>query len=340
MLPFSCSLAVLHPAPPARGAGGCPWRLGMPGPCWLAAPRTSLRRAPHLAAHCGGDAYVPRPVPSLGEQLPASRLCRRNARREHGRPGRRPTAGADKAAFLLPRLPAERAACSRRGKQRRQQMPRGRAWFPPNSPRPPCPLHTGLGPSLPQDKSPFLLLAQADTSPGRTPSPAAAGSCRRGLTATALPGAPAPHCPQPPPAAAPLLPTKTHPRQSATCITRQQCGAGPWSRAVRAARAWPAGTHSPGAVPPHWRSLPRTRSADSARDAACEGQAHGAPQHGMVPRSTARPFLAAGRAAGAGRVATLGGAQHRSPCPTWLPARSPSANTLRARVPLPHPPSQ
>lgn len=58
-----------------------------------------------------GPPASPQPV-LPGMQPLSSRLCCRNAGRERGRPSRRPTARTDKAAFLLPPLPAERAACS------------------------------------------------------------------------------------------------------------------------------------------------------------------------------------------------------------------------------------
>lgn len=89
----------------------------------------------------------PRPSACSAAPRPAQprtrSLRRRNAGRECGRPGRRPTSGADKAAFLLPPQPAKHAACSRRGKRQRQQMPKGRAQLPSNSKRSPCPLRAG-----------------------------------------------------------------------------------------------------------------------------------------------------------------------------------------------------
>lgn len=106
----------------------------------------------------------------------SSQLRCRNAGRERGRPSRRPTAGTDKAAFLLPPPPAERAACSRRGKRWRQQMPRGRAQLPPNSPQSSCTPCCLLSPGLLEDKSPFLHLSQPKASPGRISSPTDAGA--------------------------------------------------------------------------------------------------------------------------------------------------------------------
>lgn len=304
---------------------------GVPG-TWLVAPRAALRQSPSPGSSPLGS--CPRP-PSLGEQLPASRLCRRNAGRERGRPGWRPTAGADKAAFLLPLLPAERAACSRRGKRRRQQMPRGRARLPPDSPRPPRPRTRGSAPASPRTKAPFFSRRRRTPHLGGTPGPA--DTARRPPCSqeppTLLPPAPAgrgsaparPAAARHDPSQAQHNPRHTPPAQSErleprSARSRGTASRGTLARGRAAAPAQPA-TH------PRCRRCPgcRTRGA---------GTWHPMARHGR----SSPP--AAGRAAGEGRAAALGGAQRHSPRPTWLPARSPSANALRARVPLPHPPSR
>lgn len=122
----------------------------------------------------------PRPSACSAAPRPAQprtrSLRQRNAGRECDRPGRRPTSGADKAAFLLPPQPAKHAACSRRGKRQRQQMPKGRAQLPSNSKQSPCPLRAGLpsGWRLPAPRQKSLSSpCRSGASPGRTPSPAA-----------------------------------------------------------------------------------------------------------------------------------------------------------------------
>lgn len=312
------------PSTPAAAAGGCPWHLAAPHrpPCWLVAPRAALRHSPSPGSSPLGS--CPR-LPSLGEQLPASRLCRRNAGRERGCPGWRPTAGADKAAFLLPLLPAERAACSRRGKRRRQQMPRGRARLPPDSPRPPRPRTRGSAPASPRTKAPFLSWRRRTPHLGGTPGPADTAPRHRAPRSppTLLP--PAPAAARHDPSQAQHNPRHTPPARSERLEPRSARSRGTASRGTLA--------RGRAAAPAQPATHPRCR-----RCPGCCTQGAGT-WHPMARHGRSSP-PAAGRAAGAGRAAALGGAQRRSPRPTWLPARSPSANALRARVPLPHPPSR
>lgn len=174
--PHSCCPNSLHPAPLAPQAprevtlaSGC---SPMPTLTGISPSTPSSTGAPHLAPHCARDARRPPARPS-GVQPLSSRLCRRNAGRERGCPGRRPTAGRTRLPFFscrrlqnAPLVPAVRSSegskCQGIGLGCRQTAPGRRAARAQG-----CP----LSPGLPEDKSPFLLRAQAEASPGWTPSP-------------------------------------------------------------------------------------------------------------------------------------------------------------------------
>lgn len=145
------------------------------------------------------------PQPVLpGMQPLSSRLCCRNAGRERGRPSRRPTARTDKAAFLLPPPPAERAACSAVGSGEGSKCQGVGLGYHPTAhgPRALC---AGL-PTQPQPpgrqkplSSPGTAksLTWEDTQPHRYRAPTnAAQAAHRHAAPLCSWGAPASQCPQ------------------------------------------------------------------------------------------------------------------------------------------------